>query len=837
METVSHGDVLLDKFRVERVLGRGGMGVVVAARHLELDEIFAVKLLNPRPDHDAHSLASRFVHEARAAARLRSPHVVRVFDVGTLADSRPYMVMEYLEGQDLRQLLMTHHVLPVHHVAHLLLQVCDGLAEAHAHQIIHRDLKLDNLFLTRQRDGQPCIKILDFGISKHGEIPDQLTQSGVIMGTPSYMAPEQLRNPKGVDPRADIWAMGVVGYELCTGRKPFGASSLVDLISEVLVATPRSPIELQPTLPADFSELIMSCLVKNHEQRLANVAQLAAGLARHAGAGDGWATLFRDRGSTMALELGPNDPASQLEATQSYASVRATNPKVFLSYRVDVPTDAEAAAMVHQQLSALDVQVFPPIDQLGLGASRLERAEQALDLCDLFILLLSEHSTASEVVAAELDMARQRNARCGQPRLLALRLDATSEETLSSSYASIMPMVDWRGPTDTRDALGLILQTLGFAGMAGLSELPTVAEPTSGPASSPASRPAPGPPKRVELEFPGDVVHAASRYYVEHPELERRCIRELDQPGGLVRIKGPRRMGKGSLLLRTLEHTRARGMRVVLVDLHLLDDNIASNLDRLLLWLCAIVSRRLKLPRIAPDWDDVFGPKDNCTAFFEEHLLIANSPLVVAIKNLDRLFDNPGIAENFLTMLRAWHELAKSDPLWSTLRLVLVYSTEIYLPLDINHSPLNVGVPIVISEWSQSTILELAGRHGLDWTLRDVDALMAQIGGHPHLVRIALYTIADRGLSLEEAMASCAEESGMFGDHIKHLLWLLAKQPRLAAGATAVMESTTPISLESDVGFKLVSLGLIRHADAGFVIGCQLYRRILSARTNARVPS
>src|SRR5829696_2386345 len=207
---VSPGDILAGKYRVERILGAGNMGVVVAATNIALEQLVALKFMLPgkAPNPQQHE---RFLREARAAARLRSQHVAHVLDMGTLENGAPYTVMEFLEGQDLAAVLAERGPLPVEEAVEYVLQVCEAVGEAHAAGIVHRDLKPANLFLTGDVSGSPCVKVLDFGISKlSGALT--LTQEKQAFGSPLYMSPEQMNAFKLVDARGDIWALGVILY-------------------------------------------------------------------------------------------------------------------------------------------------------------------------------------------------------------------------------------------------------------------------------------------------------------------------------------------------------------------------------------------------------------------------------------------------------------------------------------------------------------------------------------------------------------------------------------------------------------------------------------------------
>ena len=279
---VREGEVLAGKYRVERVLGVGGMGVVVAAHHLALDRRVAIKFLLPEATTNQEVVA-RFAREARAAVRIESEHVARVIDVGALESGAPYMVMEYLVGNDLQHRVAEHGALPIEEAVDYLLQACEAIAEAHAAGIVHRDLKPANLFLTRRADGSAFVKVLDFGISKaltpQGSQPDMsLTKTASVMGSPLYMAPEQMRSTRSVDARADIWALGVILYELVSGKVPFEATTMPELCAMVLTETPPPLRERRPDAPPGLSNIIERCLQKDPAQRFGNVSELANAL-------------------------------------------------------------------------------------------------------------------------------------------------------------------------------------------------------------------------------------------------------------------------------------------------------------------------------------------------------------------------------------------------------------------------------------------------------------------------------------------------------------------------------------------------------------------------------
>jgi serine/threonine-protein kinase len=278
----TENDVIAGKYRVERVIGRGGMGVVVAAWHLELDQRVALKFLMPELAERGES-AERFRREARAAARIKSEHVVRVLDVGNWEGNAPYMVMEYLDGRDLSAELRERGTLTTKECVDYLLQAIDALAEAHALGIVHRDLKPENLFLNRRPDGSRSVKVLDFGISKTivlGSSEEQsLTRTTNIMGSPFYMSPEQMRTPRNVDARSDIWAIGAILYNLLAGRPPYVAETIPQLCTMLLENDPEPLRGVRNDVSEELERIVMRCLAKSTSDRWASVSELAVALA------------------------------------------------------------------------------------------------------------------------------------------------------------------------------------------------------------------------------------------------------------------------------------------------------------------------------------------------------------------------------------------------------------------------------------------------------------------------------------------------------------------------------------------------------------------------------
>ncbi len=308
---VQPGDLIDGKYLVSGIIGSGGMGVVVAAKHLMLDQRVALKFLLPRALSNPDAKA-RFIREAKAVARLRGNHVARVFDTGVMGGGAPYIAMELLDGKDLGQVLAERGALPLDEAVDTVLQACEAVAEAHREGIVHRDLKPQNLFVTQSVLGEPLIKVLDFGISKVIEEGDAglLTATANLMGSPAYMPPEQMRSAKNVSFASDLWSLGVILYEVVTGRLPFEGSNVPELCVKVTSDEPIDPIVLRPELPKGLRDVILRLLRKDPKQRFASVAELAAALQPFAvraerGASDRVAAIARGSGPPPSRSSGP----------------------------------------------------------------------------------------------------------------------------------------------------------------------------------------------------------------------------------------------------------------------------------------------------------------------------------------------------------------------------------------------------------------------------------------------------------------------------------------------------------------------------------------------------
>jgi serine/threonine-protein kinase len=325
---VAIGQRFAGKYLVTNFIGVGGMSIVVAARHEQLGQTVAVKFL-AAPTTSTRTAAYRFFREARAAASLRSEHIVRVTDAGTDESGRPFMAMEYLEGADLAATLKATGPLAPEMAVGYVLQACEGIAEANAAGIIHRDLKPANIFVTRRVDGSPLVKVLDFGISKVLNVElkppaeQSVSQRNSLVGTPLYMSPEQLRDPSNVDGRTDVWALGLILFELLTGKNPFWAPNMPEIFAAILTGDGVPALaSLRPDLPPPLVHAVCQCLERDLAKRTPHVGLLANALLP-------WAPLWaRDAGERAARLLGATAaPASASDTPASSFELRTTRPR------------------------------------------------------------------------------------------------------------------------------------------------------------------------------------------------------------------------------------------------------------------------------------------------------------------------------------------------------------------------------------------------------------------------------------------------------------------------------------------------------------------------------
>ncbi|WP_103668763.1 AAA-like domain-containing protein [Pseudanabaena sp. BC1403] len=329
----------------------------------------------------------------------------------------------------------------------------------------------------------------------------------------------------------------------------------------------------------------------------------------------------------------------------------------------------------------------------------------------------------------------------------------------------------------------------------------------------------------ITLESTEGQVAIDSQFYIQSG-YEPRCYEEIKKAGSLLRIKSPHRMGKSSLMARIINHAEFLGYRTAILNLEQTNQKIFADPEKFMQWFCASVGKALGV-RVKTEeyWDDIFGANDNCTDYFEKYLLEGNEqPLAIAIDNFDRVFSYPEIETDFCGLLRGWYERSRSHPLWGKLRLIIVHSQEPYAQRDINQSPFNVGFPVELSEFTTEQVRELVKHHKLIWSDEELQQFMELIGGHPYLVRSALYRIASRDITLTDFLRTAPTEAGIYSSYLMGHLKTLEDYPELGEAMQKVVAADVPVRLRSEISFKLDSQGLVSRIDNNVTPRCLLYK-------------
>jgi len=336
----------------------------------------------------------------------------------------------------------------------------------------------------------------------------------------------------------------------------------------------------------------------------------------------------------------------------------------------------------------------------------------------------------------------------------------------------------------------------------------------------------------VSLENPEGQVPLGSVFYIERSPTETDCYTEILNPGALIRIKAPRQMGKSSLMSRVLDYGNKQSYQTAYLNFQSADAEFLDSLDMFLQWFCASVTDSLGFPdKLGDFWKGVLGSKNKCTNYFQRYLLKEiDSPIALGLDEVDEIFKHPTIATDFFGLLRAWHERAKNDAVWQKLKLVIVHSKEVYIPLNINQSPFNVGLPVELPELNQAQVEDLVQRHELNWNNSQIEELIGLVGGHPYLVRVALYQIARGRMTWQQLEQTAPTEAGAYSDHLRRHLLNLQEDEQLLTAFKEVIAADAAVDVGTTAAFKLRSMGLVKFQGNKVMPLCNLYRKYFSDR-------
>lgn len=347
-------------------------------------------------------------------------------------------------------------------------------------------------------------------------------------------------------------------------------------------------------------------------------------------------------------------------------------------------------------------------------------------------------------------------------------------------------------------------------------------------------------PSTPDLEYPDVEIALDSPFYINRPPIEQRCFEEISRPGALIRIKAPQHMGKSSLRARILQQAVSQGSLTVIIDFQFAEEKFFSSLDTFLLWFCDSIAEQVAgdnrqlletlMQELDEHWKSAqrFGEMKACKNYFERYLFPKiEQPLVLGLETVDRLFEYPKIYRGFFALLRAVHEEAKRRDIWKKLRLAIAYSTEAYVPVDINQSPFNVGLPVELPEFTHEQVKDLARRHQLNWSDTEVKSLMDIVEGHPFLVHLALYKIAIQEINLAQLLQTAATAEGIYSKHLQHQEYILKQQPELWTAIQKVVNDNVFV-LNTETRFKLQALGLVKLQGDKAIPRCKLYCQYFS---------
>ena len=332
--------------------------------------------------------------------------------------------------------------------------------------------------------------------------------------------------------------------------------------------------------------------------------------------------------------------------------------------------------------------------------------------------------------------------------------------------------------------------------------------------------------------YPSGSVPLNSPFYLKR-SLESQIDREIEKPGALIRIKAPKEMGKTSLLLRNIDYASSLGYNTVSLNLEQVEDSILGDLNLFLRWLCANISLQLqRQPKLDEYWDEDLGSKISSTLYLQDYILESfDTPIVLTLDDVNQIFEHPQVAKDFLPLLRSWYEEGKRLSVWQKLRLIVVHSTEIYVPLDLNQSPFNVGLPIQLDDFSLGEIEQLARRYELEWTEeKEAKTLMSLVGGHPALVNLALYHLSRKEMTLPQLLETAPTATGIYAHHLHRHRAALEKQPELAQALDRVLGVSEPVFLAPIHSYKLASMGLIKLSGDKAYAPCELYRQYFTKK-------
>lgn len=798
---LTNGTILNGRYLIERELGRGGIGVVYLARDRQLvSRPVVIKLLLENSLQNSW-IVNKFRHEIDALTRVDHPNIVGIFDAGEMEDGKPYIVMQYVEGTNMRSAISSSGM-DFSRVANLFRQIGRALSAAHEKGVCHRDLKPENIMLQRLSDGDEQVKIIDFGIAKvKDSLVAPISTTNLMVGTVLYMAPEQLEK-RSVTAESDIYALGAIAYEMVTGRRPFNPESGFQLLEMQRAGVRIKPQDLRPSLPEAAQSAILKALSFHPSDRYRKAQDFGDELCRALRV-EGHSASHLSQVTTLESEPPSGSPRPAKVASERPST--AATMRVALLYKRHAQPDEQILAMLETELRAQGYEVF--IDRhMSIGVEWAQEIERQVRSADAVIPLLSSASVTSEMLTYEVQMAQDAaQKQKGKPRLLPVRINF--EEALPDGLAAILNPLQYATWSSRQDDQRLAHEIL---------------ESLRNPPSQPIDL--------RKLEPIGGAVPLDSRFYIVRPTDEE-FLAAIERRDSIVLVKGARQMGKTSLLARGLKLARETGGQVVLTDFQSLNAAHFESVETLYLALAELIADQLDLDVLPQEvWNAERGPSVNFQRYIRREVLAKISrPLVWGLDEVDRLFTCQFGSEVF-GLFRSWHNARSLDPEgpWQKLTMAIAYATEAHLFIsDLNQSPFNVGTRLVLDDFTLEQVEELNRRY--DSPLKDqteVADFYDLVIGHPYLVRKGLHEMASRGMRLTVFARQADRDEGLFGDHLRRFLVLLAQDAALAELMREILRGRPCSSTEGF--YRLRSSGLLAGDSAQEARPrCQLYATYL----------
>jgi len=793
-------------YRITVKLGEGGMGEVYRATDTKLGRDVALKVIPEAFASDAERMA-RFAREAKVLAALNHPNIAAIYGVEECA-----LVLELVEGPTLEKLIVQGPI-PVDEALRIARQTAEALEYAHERGIVHRDLKPANIKVTCQ--GR--VKVLDFGLAKVQVVNESdptismITATGAILGTASYMSPEQVIG-KPMDARSDIFSFGLVLYEMLSGRRAFAEERAILTMMAILNKEARPLREVAPQTPLELDRVVSRCLSKAPAERYSDMGAVRRALEKLAKPAPS-----EPQGTSIAAL--PFEIAATIDQVPTL-SITTASAKIFLSYKSTVEPDRSLAGRVFEALRQDGHVVF--IDRtMTVGQEWAKEIESRIRGSDCLIVFLTAQSSQSEMVRGEVEMARDQAARTGSPRILPVRVAYAGPLPYPlNTWLDPIQYTLWRGEADTPQ----LIRELTAA---------VTGTPLSHSAISlgPAPQNGGAPLHSAPLPPPGGALDVEDERYVRRKS-DGVASQLISQQGVTLVIKGSRQMGKSSLLVRTLSAAIDLGKRCALIDFQMMGQETLRNGSAFFRRFAESVADQMELRHnLSEFWDDGLSDSQNLTRYVEKHILQPlDTSFVLAIDEADILFQADFLYD-FFGMLRSWHN-ARANPLkkkvWRRLDLVLVTSTEPYLFIDRDHeSPFNVGEVLALSDFTQEQVRELNDLHDAPLFPAEVDRLYDLLHGQPYLTRKAFYAVKC-GLTPERLFAQASDDGGPFGDHLRNYSLRLLNYPELATALKQVALGHG--CSDGKLAYRLQGAGLVRSESGKVIPRCSLYAEYFRER-------